>query len=288
MHGEPIVIEAHGRHAQAVEFTRDGKKLVSVGQDARVRIWSVPGFRPAGAFEGHTKSVNSISFTPDGKRLATASTDGTVRIWSFPKGKTLRILPRQVAVAFSPDGRRLATVSAKGRVVLWDARSGSDIATLPVLDRRILPLAFTGDGRTLLAGGAGPIYRVALPEGSLDGSLEGHRSVVACLCLSPDGKLLASTGADGALRIWSTRTWRETLKISLRAKGIFQIAFAPDGRSVTVGADNLIRTFGVKDGALLDRIDLPVKGLYGLAISPDGKFLANAAADGKVRIWERR
>jgi hypothetical protein len=36
------------------------------------------------------------------------------------------------------------------------------------------------------------------------------------------------------------------------------------------------------------RTEVPVKGVYGLAISPDGRYLANAAADGKVRVWQRR
>ena len=38
----PLVLEAHGKHAQAVHFTRDGKRLVSSGQDAHVRVWSLP------------------------------------------------------------------------------------------------------------------------------------------------------------------------------------------------------------------------------------------------------
>lgn len=75
--GEPFVIDAHGRHAQAVAFTKDGKLLVSTGQDACVRLWSVPGFEAAAVFEGHTNSVNSISFSPDSALLATGSTDGT-------------------------------------------------------------------------------------------------------------------------------------------------------------------------------------------------------------------
>src|SRR5690242_1595890 len=83
---EPIVIDAHGRHAQAVAFTKDGKCLVSAGQDACIRLWSVPGFQAAGVFEGHGNSVNSLSLSPDGSLLATGSTDGTVRIWSFPQG----------------------------------------------------------------------------------------------------------------------------------------------------------------------------------------------------------
>ena len=54
-----------------------------------------------------------------------------------------------------------------------------------------------------------------------------------------------------------------------------------------MAADHLIQTISIKDGKLVDRIELPIKGVYGLAISPDGRYLASAAADGKVRVWER-
>jgi len=284
---EPIVIDAHGRHAQAVAFTKDGKRLVSTGQDACLRLWSVPGFQAEGVFEGHKNSVNSLSFSPDETLLATGSTDGTVRVWSFPQGKCLHVLEKQSTAWFSPDGRQLAAISAKGRIVLWDATSGKEVSTLPTVDKRVVALAFTSDAATLLVGGTGPIHRISLPEGKKVGELTGHKVVVTCLRLTPDGKMLASTGADGMLRLWSTKDWSEVRKIELRASGVLQIAVAPKGDVVSVGADHLIQTFSLNDGKLVDRIEVPVKGVYGVAISPDGRYLANAAADGKVRVWER-
>src|SRR6266849_5448489 len=104
------VIDAHGRHAQAVHFTKDSKLLISAGQDAHIRLWSVPGFAPAGAFDGHKNSVNSISFTPGEQLLATGSSDATVRLWSFPEGRCLPTLPRPLSALFSPYGDRLATI----------------------------------------------------------------------------------------------------------------------------------------------------------------------------------
>ena len=285
--GEPIVIDAHGRHAQAVAFTKDGKHLVSVGQDACVRLWSVPNFQADGEFEGHGNSVNSLSFSPDGSLLATGSTDGTVRVWSFPQGKCLHVLVKQLTARFSPDGTHIAAISAKGRIVLWDARAGKEVKTLPVLDKRITSIAFTSDAATLLVGGTGPVHRVSLPEGKKEGELAGHKAVVACLCITPDGTLLASTGGDGLLRLWSTEDWSEVRKVELRAGGVFQLAIARKGDFVTVSADNLIQTISIKDGKVVGRIEIQVKGVYGLAISPDGRYLANAAADGKVRVWER-
>ena len=181
----------------------------------------------------------------------------------------------------------MATISVKGHIVLWDAKTGKEVKTLPALDKRITVLTFTANAAMLLVGGTGPIHRVSLPEGKKEGELAGHKVVVACLRLTPDGKLLASTGGDGILRLWSTEDWSEVRKVELRAYGVLQMAIAPKGDVVTVGADHLIQTFSIKDGKLVGRIELPVKGVYGLAISPDGRYLANAAADGKVRVWER-
>jgi WD40 repeat protein len=285
---EVAVIDAHDRHAQAVRFTKDSQLLISAGQDARVRLWSVPGFAPAGTFEGHKNSVNSLSLTPDEQLLATGSTDGTVRVWSFPEGRCLHTLEKQVTGIFAPDGERLATVSVKGQVVLWEARSGKQILSIPPLDRRTIAVAFSPDARTLLVGGTGPIHRVAVADGRKEGEMDGHKVVVACLRVSPDGKWLASTGADGYLRFWSARDWADVCSVKLDGSGCFQIAFAPKSDSVTVAADYLIRSYSVKDGQAVDRAEVPVKGLYGVAISPEGKYLANAAADGRVRIWERQ
>src|SRR6478672_6254396 len=90
---EAAIVNAHGKHAQAVHFLHDGKHLVSAGQDAFIRIWTVPDLKAAGELEGHKNSVNSLSFSPDEKLLLTGSTDKTVRLWDFPKRSTLQTFP---------------------------------------------------------------------------------------------------------------------------------------------------------------------------------------------------
>lgn len=286
MPDSPLVLEAHGKHAQAVHFTRDGKHLVSCGQDAAIRVWSVPSFKPGRALLGHEKSVNSLSFSADETRLATASSDPSVRLWSFKDGKALFTFEKQTLAALGPDGDHLVTVSAKNELTLWDGHSGAKQKTLPALDKRHLALAFAPSGLFLFVGGTGPIYRVALPDGTVDGVHKGHQIGIACLKASPNPAILASTGLDGTLRFWTVVGGDEVTCVPLEAQGVLQLAFAPDGRSIAVSTDGAVLRLRAPDGDVIARHEVPVKGVYGVAISPDGRYLANAAADGRVRVWE--
>jgi WD40 repeat protein len=282
---EPLVLDAHGRHAQCVVFTADGKRLLSTGQDAAIRVWSVPKFAPVAAITGHANSVNTLAFAPAGKRFATSSTDGTVRVWSFPKGECLHVLEKQTGGVYTPDGAHLLTVSPKGRLTLWDTKRYAEAAAIPAPDSRVTAVTLTADGQTALVGGTGPIHRLRLPGGEPLGPLTGHKTIIMSLRRSPDGRLLASTGYDGSLRLWSTADWQPVRTIPLKAAGIFQVAWSPSGDTVAVSVDNAVLLFDPATGALRQRLAVPVKGVYGLGFSPDGRFLANAAADGRLRIW---
>ncbi len=254
--------------------------------DAKVHLWSVPGFERRYSLRGHANSVNTLSLSPAEDRLATGSSDGSVRIWSFPSGETLRTLEKQANARFSPDGKRLATIGSNGRVALWDTTDYAKPTLLPKLDKRIFTLAFSPDGSWLAVGGTGIIHRYNIPSGELESPLEGHQHAVPKVSFTPDGRYLLATGAEGALSIWEVSSWVQAKRIKLPAKGVLQTTLSPDGKQVYVSMDNLIAGYEIDTGKQFLEIPLPIKGVYGLGLSPDGSLLANAGADGKVRIWE--
>jgi len=282
---ELTVLDADARHAQAVAWSPDGTRLVSVGQDAVVRVWEAPGFRPIAKLSGHQKSVNSVVFSPDGDRLATCSTDGTSRVWSFATGRPLHTLVGQRMPKWSPDGRLLTTLSRPGQVAHWDGESCQPLGGFKVADRRLFCLAFPPGESELLVGGTGPIHRLRLHDGAPIGTLVGHGIAVASLALSPDRTLLASTGAEGELRLWDTASWQPVREVALHAGGVLQVAWSPSDDHVAVSCDHVIQVIPVRGSGPVERLEVGIKGLYGLAFSPDGRWLANAGADGRIRIW---
>ncbi|KIM23595.1 hypothetical protein M408DRAFT_77218, partial [Serendipita vermifera MAFF 305830] len=68
----PIV--GHTNWVNSVDFSPDGRRIVSGSDDMTVRIWDAEtGELVLGPFEGHTDRIRSVAFSPDGQYVDTNS-----------------------------------------------------------------------------------------------------------------------------------------------------------------------------------------------------------------------
>jgi WD40 repeat protein len=72
-----------------LNFNADGTKLVSVGSDNAVTLWSVEDREEVGKFEGHKGGVLGVGFETRHGRILSAGNDGIVRVWDADSGVAL-------------------------------------------------------------------------------------------------------------------------------------------------------------------------------------------------------
>ena len=130
---DPVVVETkqhrfvdslrgHEGTVLNLSFSRDSTKVVTACEDGKVRIFSVPAWKPLQTLTGHVGPVHWAEFSPDGNWVISAGEDKTARIWSVEDGKLRQTLEESkeplLTVSFSPNGEFFAASSEKA-VLLW-------------------------------------------------------------------------------------------------------------------------------------------------------------------------
>src|SRR5262249_28388695 len=66
-----------------LEFSPDGRKLLTSHGDNQGRLWDLESKRVVRSLPGHAHWVMAVAYSPDGRTAATAGVDDVVRIWEL-------------------------------------------------------------------------------------------------------------------------------------------------------------------------------------------------------------
>jgi len=120
------VLWSHNMHAQGIRslrFSKDGKLLLTCGDDDTARLWDAVTGAKLLELTGCAQSVVDGDITPDGSRIITVSDDQTVRVWDAKTGLETTTLGSTGAgplfCRLTLDSKYIVTTDTQGEVKFW-------------------------------------------------------------------------------------------------------------------------------------------------------------------------
>ena len=253
---------------------------------------------PAEVFDAGAPQL-ALAVSADGRTAVSGGVGGTVRVWDLDGGTCLRVNEEPNysvgVVGISDDGSRV-TYATGGTLRAWSAETGERTT---VLDRHLAlgMIALDRTGRSALVVREDAIRLWNLDTGTCERELPSRVGLTA-LWLGPD--LVASAGADRAVRLWDLRTGRHLRTLRGHTDQVLSVCLSPDGRhALSAGGytDRTIRLWDTASGECLrvfgDEPDsrrgvnsVPKVPSKRVRFSPDGRFAISGGSDTSVRIWE--
>jgi WD40 repeat protein len=207
----PLSTEGVGGDCNLV-FSGDGERVAVAGRAGIIQLHEASSGELLATWPAHEGLISYLCFSPDGRNLASHGQDDLgVRIWDThthklrQEWKSRRIL---FSLCFSPDGRDLAYFDADAdQIATLDVATGQERVRLNTSEGQIHSLAYSPDGRLIVAGGFNGILRFFnLAARRCVATYAAHSGDIGLLRFSPDGRRLATSARDGRVRLWELPT----------------------------------------------------------------------------------
>lgn len=266
--GEPSMVllgHKNGFPVFDVDWTRNGRTLLSAGGDGTIRLWDTQAVGPYGRLSNVSQQKGSSSSSSGG--ATSTSLSSTVEIPGSKVESLVEVGGAALAVyrGHAP-GTPVWSVSS-APCGYYFASAGSDYTA------RI----YATDRSTCV--------RV----------LSGHVSPnVNCVTWHPNCNYVVTASDDKTCRMWDIQTGRCVRLLSGSSSGLNLVRVSPSGRyAAAAGHDNVVRIWDLGNGRLVNELrpeqnpGEPEGSIQSIAFSSCGAALA-VSGDNCVRIWDVR
>jgi RNA polymerase sigma factor (sigma-70 family) len=169
----------------------------------------------------------------------------------------------------------------------------------------VLTVCFSADGNRIVTGG-GVSPRAGTPpaqgevkvwdaeKGIEILALKGHNARVTSVCFSPNGKRIASAGADQTVRVWDAEKGQEIFTLDGQTRSSGSVCFSPDGKRIATINSKHVTVWDAEKGKELLTLKANVRPNGSVCFSPDGKRIASVypwssggkLAPAEIKVWD--
>jgi WD40 repeat protein len=298
---------AHTAEIRSVEMSKDGKYILSSGNDNMVKIWDILTKNCVDSvFVNANKGCYSAHFIfSNDSILITAGNSGY--IWN----RNEKINPLYAFSNFSKEtyysavnsqSRTVAVCSIDGSLALYDLNNiTTPYSILKTPDNgQIYRTEFSPDGKLIaIASDSGYIYIYDWKTSALISKLGKHSTpgkndaTIWSIGFSPDSKSIASGGVDNMLRIWDIANQTELHRIQAQTLHVRAAKFHPLGNYIlTAGLDSLIKQWDPQTGAQIAISMNHGNQVRSAEYSPTGDTIISAGrgdvstGDFPIKLWK--
>ncbi|XP_056665787.1 fizzy-related protein homolog [Monodelphis domestica] len=153
-------LQGHKQEVCGLKWSTDHRLLASGGNDNRLLLWNCYSLKPVQKYTAHKAAVKAIAWSPHQHRLLASgggSADRCIRFWNTLTGQPLQHVDTGSQVcnlAWSKQDNELVSTHgySENQIVIWKYPSMTQVAKLTGHLYRVLYLAVSPDGQTIVTG----------------------------------------------------------------------------------------------------------------------------------------
>ncbi|KAK3925480.1 Protein FAN [Frankliniella fusca] len=257
-------------------------------------------------FQAHRDFVRSLKLINEGLGVASVGNDGILKLHSLVESRLVHsvcLSPTPLSSVVSlPGDHRFIVGSFDNSMVVYDVQFGRVLDKVICHEDAISCLGYCGDNienSVIVTGSWDCTVRVwrklsvdqrewkqIRPASSLAAEFD-HDSQVVCLCVSGNGKLLATGCDDGTLFVWNLEKHILHLNLPGHSGAVAAMEISKDAcQLVTCGAaDKMMKVFDLASGMLVCNKEMK-QGLRCLALVDH--YLILGGSSGVLELWDFR
>ncbi|HIK04326.1 MAG TPA: AAA-like domain-containing protein [Trichormus sp. M33_DOE_039] len=283
-------LEKHNDGVRSVNFSPDGRYIVTASEDSTVRLWGIDG-KEIKKLPAQNQHFRSAIFSPDSKAIAAVIANNTIKVWGIDGREIITIKGQEEeqymsGICFTQNGKLIAAPSQDNKVnvvKLWNIQ-GQAIKTFSGHKYNIWSISCSPDGKTIATADIGGFINIRSLDGGEIKTFSAGQNAIFDVRFSPDGKTIATAGGDTNIRLWNL-DGKEIRTLGKHDNFVINVSFSPDGKTIaSASADKTVKLWSI-DGKELNTLRGHSYYVFSASFSPDGKMIASASADNTVKLW---